>query len=301
MMLWGRGQRFWQQALCDDDLPVRLFALRALAREGQFRFLLEQASPSLGYPLVWALAQCPDPNLLAQGSSDSPARAARFLCSRRGRQPSWRKKANLQRCLIDLWEAVHPLKALACAVRLLELHREMAIPGLLQGIQRDQHSDLCAWALGQLGLVKPLLYAFAGATPRARHSLALGLWYLGPDADAAIPDLIEDASPASRAALVTMMEASAPALIEARLAPVWLDEEALNQLALLAFDVDPRLRHYAAEALCGFGPAATQALPILREMLRSHDYAAATALTRQSIPELSAELREFQQGLRAPP
>ena len=291
----GRDDRFWQQALHLADLPTRLLALRVLAGQRQAQTLIDLANPQLGYPLIWALVQCDCPQLLAQGPPDGPARAARFLCLRHRHRQNWVKRANLQRCLSAIAQTAHPLRALACTVRLLELHKEKAIPGLLQWIQRDQHADLCAWALGQLGLVTPLIHAFAGATPRARYSLAMALWYLGPAGAQAVPALIEDGSSASLAALLAMQERASPALIAARKTPVWLDEQAVDQLALLAFDVDPRLRHYAAEALCGYGPAAQRALPILRQMLRSNDYTAAQALTGQSLPtDLEQELRAFE-------
>jgi hypothetical protein len=294
-MPFGRENPFWQQALRSGDLPAQLLALRVLAEQRQAQTLLEQASPTLGYPLIWALVKCDCPELLARGGPDSPTRAARFLWLRQRHRPAWRKRANLQRCLSAIAQTGHPLRALACTVRLLELHKEKAIPGLLQWIQRDHHPDLCAWALAQLGLVRPLMHAFAGATPKARTSLAMALWYLGPAAAEAIPLLIEDGGLAARAALLAMREKASTALIAARLGPVWLDEDAVSQLALLAFDVDPRLRHYAAESLCGCGPAAAQAQPILRQMLRSNDYAAAQALTAQSLSaDLHREWEDFE-------
>lgn len=276
----------------EEETLEALAGSEHLSLAERVRVLLEYASPSLGYPLIWALARCDCPALLGQGPPTGPARAARFLSLRRRHRVNWRKKANLQRCLSAIAQTAQPLRALACCVRLLELHRDKAIPGLLQWIQRDQHADLCAWALGQLGLVTPILQSFAEATPKVRYSLAMAVWYMGASASAAIPTLLEDGSSASMAALLAMEERASLRVIAARRLPVWLDDAAVDQLAQLAFDVDPRVRHYAAEALSGFGPAAPRAVPILRQMLRSNDVAAYLPLDDR--PELQEEFQAFK-------
>lgn len=176
-------------------------------------------------------------------------------------------------CANAVLAARHPLQLMTCILRLLELHGEKAIPvllDLLRGADAER-SDCLAWALGRLGkiAVPEILDAYERGSKRVRASLAMALWYLGPEAAKAAPLLLEDPSPQASAALLAMEGAASARVVAHRRGPVWLDDAALEEVAMLAYsDGD---RGYAAVCLGCFGPSADKGLAILAHLARDPD------------------------------
>ena len=320
-----RVEEDWARLLAGEELASSMYALRALARQGELgaRSLLANAA-SIGsrYALIWALAQTDCPELL-QGAPTSPARAALFLMRRRRHKARWQVKPDRQRCLDEMLEPCHPLRALAAAVRLLELYGQRAIPGLIDGIvhrggneaEWEVRADLCAWALGRLGrsIVGEVKDAFARASPAARRCLTMALWYLGPSAASAVPLLLREATPMADAALLAMEDRASLAVIAQGSGPVWLDERAVDELAQLAFHVDADWRVYAACALggfpleadgrggaSGFGPARARAIPLLLQLLEDPaeevKICAGLGLIQRGPPEALARVGRMMSG-----
>ena len=145
-----------------------------------------------------------------------------------------------------------------------------------------------------------LISMLRDAAPGIRAQAALALGRIGPEAKAAIPDLVpllNDPDHAVRAAAAGTLghigpqaEAAIPALVryiranrdEPRYAPVYslpgIDAAAVPALLDL-FQHDGELRGAAGGALGSMGPSAKDAVPVLIEGLRSPD--------RELAPQLS--------------
>jgi HEAT repeat protein len=277
----------WEALVSNPDLPNSLYALRALARLGEWKAM---AGPH--YPLLWALSQ-----------TKSDRRDVVFL--RHRRQPKW--TVTRERCVAAVREASHPLQRLGAMVRLVTLHKDKAIPALLDGIlHRALEPELYAWALGRLGrvIVPEVRAAWGRASSGARQQLAMALWYVGPGAAAAVPELLAENTPVADAALLAMEDRASLAMIEARRFFVWLDLRSVGRLAELAFDVNPAERAYAACALGGFGTA--DVTPVLKALLADPEpqvgeLAAWALVQRGPLEMLSEALRLFPETAKARP
>ncbi|MFN8611561.1 MAG: HEAT repeat domain-containing protein [Vulcanimicrobiota bacterium] len=282
----GQSELIWARLLHHDLLHIRLCALRALAgmgRAGARALLLGPSFRRQGesYPFIWALSRCIHPDLFdvlqisGAPTHDLLARV-RFLTRRAGRPHLWKKVRTRLHCAEAVARSEHPLQTLACTVRLMEMHKDHAIPVLLDLLRAppaqflwDEIADCAAWALGQFGrlAVHDLVreYRKVSSARMAAH-LATALWYLGPLAEPALPFLLKDSSMEATAALLALEQRGSRAMVEAGRGPVWLDEEAIQSLATIAFSDGDRA--YAAAALSCFGPAATSGLPILQHLAR---------------------------------
>ena len=295
----GVGVKAWGRLLGSDSTAIRLFALRALAALGEAgaRVLLECSGlrPQERYAWMWALMRCVDREQLSRlGLSTSPSASplawARFLVRREARAHVFQVRPGRAQCVEALLVSMHPLQTLACAVRLLDLHGERAIPALLEVVRLrpppgrpeprtgvtcrmlgvpellEEKAACAAWALGRLGriAVPEIVQEYAGASRRVRAHLAMALWYMGAQAARAIPVLLLDPGPLAGAALLAMEGAASLAMVEARRGPVWLDDDSVRALARLAFSDEGR--EYAAASLACFGPSAHKGVPILRHL-----------------------------------
>lgn len=271
----GLGKDSWARLLAGPSLPVRLFALRALSTMGPdgARALLAHPLRTDGqaFPWMWAVLRSLGPGeTLPPAPAFTPQAWVRSLARR---QPHpWRTRRTRAYCTQAMADAEHPLHILTCAVRLLELHGEAAIPSLLEVLRTrpDEHSECAAWALGTLGsaIVPELLDAWQGASRRVRGHLAMALWYLGPRASKALPVLLDDPSPQASAALPAMEGAACEGLVARGRGPVWLDVKGVQALARLAFGDEEKGRVFAAAGLGCYGPAAASGLPILEHLAR---------------------------------
>lgn len=309
MTYGGMDEAAWRHQLHSLSPLLRITALRALAGMGEVgaRALLTGpsfAQPGLSYPWVWAMTRCLSPEtfrvirLSGHPSHDLLARV-RFLLCRRQREHSWQVRRSRSQCLEAMALAIHPLQTLACAVRLLELHGESAVPALLElirqgppaappGVERqlglpellEEKAECAAWALGQLGraCLPELVHDFGHSSPRVQNHLAMAVWYLGTDGTPAMSALLKHDSPASRAALVAMESRASVAVVEHRRGPVWLDSDSVCALAILAYSDQDRA--YAAGCLGGFGPAAASTLPILEYLAGDADPSVRVRLTQ---------------------
>ncbi|CAN0118001.1 unnamed protein product, partial [Phaeothamnion confervicola] len=271
----------WALFLAGENQPLRLFAMRVCSLNGAegARILLGH-SPRKGetYSWLWALSRCA-PREELPASHLTPR--LKFLLGRQNHVPAWVVRRNREECREALVEAVHPQQILACAVRLLELHDEKAIPVLLDfirhppaGIESDdweEKAECAAWALGTLGraAVPEIVQALSDASFRGRRHLSRALWYMGSDAARAVPALLEHYSLEAHSALLAMESAASRQLVAQRLLPVWLDEGSICDLAMLAFSDDLDGRLYATTALAaGSGTRLGRFLPILRTLAR---------------------------------
>jgi HEAT repeat protein len=284
----GQTRLTWTRLLRHDLLHIRLCALRVLSGLGEAGARALLMGPSFRrqgecYPFIWALTRCVQPGLFqalrvsGEASHDLLARA-RYLTRRAARPHSYRRRLSRAACAEAIAHSDHPLETLACTVRLLEIHKDDAVPVLLELLRTpppqliwDEKAECAAWALGQLGrlAMHDVIQEYRKASKRVASHLAMALWYLGPLAEKAIPYLIKDSSPEATAALLAMEDKASLAMVEARRGPVWLDELAVQALAEIAFsDGD---RSYAAAGLGCFGPAAPTGLPILRHLSQDPD------------------------------
>lgn len=320
MLYGGLDATVWRARLGEKSLVLRLTALRALSGMAEVgaRALLTGPSfqePDLGYPWVWALCRCVDPGILrilrlSGHPSQSLLARARFLLQRQARpKREWKVRRSRSRCLEAMAASEHPQQTLAWAVQLLEMHGDHAIPPLLELIRMHppgreelfyEKAECAAWALGRLGRIcqSEVLAEYRHASARVRRHLAMALWYLGKSADKAVPLLVADKSRQAHAALVAQEERGSQAMLAARRGPVWLDAEAVESLAGIAFsDGD---RQFAAGCLGGFGPACGQTLPILNYLAQDPDESVRHTLVRglgwggrpETIPLLT-QLRNF--------
>ena len=281
----GQTQLTWARLLRHDLLHIRLCALRVLSGLGEAGARALLMGPSFRrqgecYPFIWALTRCVQPGLFdalrvsGEAAHDLLARA-RFLTRRAARPHHYQRTLSRAACADAIAASDHPLETLACTVRLLEMHKDDAVPVLLELLRTpapqliwDEKAECAAWALGQLGrlAMHDVIQEYRKASKRAAAHLAMALWYLGPLGEKAIPYLIKDSRAEATAALLAMEDKASLAMVAARRGPVWLDERAVQALAEIAFsDGD---RSYAAAGLGCFGPAAATGLPILRHLLR---------------------------------
>jgi len=226
------------------------------------------------FPWLWAVRRSLAPDQIPASPPNTPGAWVRFLARWDGRKHTWQVKRTRADCAQAMLEAVHPLQVLACAVRLLELHGEGAIPALLKVLRTrpaeplDVRPECAAWALGSLGpaIVPEVLDCYQGASRRVRGHLAMALWYLGPRARKALPVLLDDPSPQASAALLAMEGAACEGLVARGRGPVWLDVKGVQALARLAFGDDEKGRVFAAAGLGCYGPSAETGLPILEHL-----------------------------------
>lgn len=277
----GLGKDSWSRLLGSPSLSVRLVALRALSSMGPegAEVLLRQPLHNERYPWMWAVRKSLGPD-----QDPGPGRA-RFLARWDRRPHTWKVKRELAHCARAMAEAEHSVHILSCAVRLLALHGEHAIPALLELIRKrptdplDEKAECAAWALGTLGsaILPEVLDCYQGASPRVRGHLAMALWYLGPRAYKALPVLLDDPSPQASAALLAMEGVACEAMVARGRGPVWLDVKGVQALARLAFGDDEKARTFAAAGLGCFGPDATSGVPILEHL--AQDQAVTVRLT----------------------
>ncbi|MBX3170987.1 MAG: HEAT repeat domain-containing protein [Candidatus Eremiobacteraeota bacterium] len=281
----GQTELLWARLLHHDMLYIRLTALRVLSGLGEAGARALLMGPSFrrqgeSYPFVWALSRCIHPGLFsALQVSGSPAHdllsRARFLVRRAARRHEWRYQRGRAACAEAIVNSDHPLETLACTLRLLEMHRDDSVPALLEILRLpapqllwDEKAECAAWALGQIGTlaVPEILQEYRNASQRVAEHLATALWYLGPAALRALPQLLKDNSHQATAALLAMEEKASLQMVAMGRGPVWLDEMAVQALAEIAFSEGHR--SYAAAALSCFGPAALSGLPILKHLAR---------------------------------
>ena len=281
----GQSELIWARLLHHDMLYIRLTALRVLSGLGEAGARALLMGPCFrrkgeSYPYVWALSRCIHPGLFgALQVSASPAHdllsRARFLARRSARPHDWRYQRSRAACAEAIVSSDHPLETLACTVRMLEMHRDDAVPALLEILRLpapqmlwDEKAECAAWALGQIGTlaVPEIVQEYRNASKRVAEHLATALWYLGPAAARALPILLKDESHTATAALLAMEERASLPMIALARGPVWLDEAAVQALAEIAFSEGDRA--YAAAGLSCFGPAALKGLPILKHLAR---------------------------------
>lgn len=281
----GQSELLWGRLLHHDMRYIRLTALRVLSGLGEAGARALLMGPSFrrkgeSYPFVWALGRCIHPGLFgALQVSATPAHdllsRARFLARRAGRPHEWRYRRGRAACAEAIVNSDHPLQTLACTLRMLEMHRDDAIPALLEILRLpapqflwDEKAECAAWALGQIGAlaVPEIIQEYRNASKRVAEHLAMALWYSGSVGARALPLLLKDESHAATAALLAMEEKASLAMVAAGRGPVWLDEAAVQALAEIAFSEGDR--SYAAAALGCFGPAALSGLPILKHLAR---------------------------------
>lgn len=281
MTYGGLQQWAWRRLLASDSLPARLFALRVLPVDELLRF----EPGRLLFPWLWAVSRGGVAPEQLSWVSRTPLAMARFLARRRPHE--WRVRRSRSECAEAMVAAEHPLKTLACAVRLLDLYGEHAIQPLLEVLRHhpphalvlgDEKAECAAWALGRLGriAVPEILQRYQGASARVRGHLAMACWYMGSEAARAIPALLRDKSPESAAALLAMEEAASCQMVAARRGPVWLDSQAVQELAAIALSDEDRA--YAAVSLACFGPDAVSGLPLLLYLARDPDVEVRRAL-----------------------
>ncbi|MBT9589099.1 HEAT repeat domain-containing protein [bacterium] len=192
------------------------------------------------------------------------------------------RRHSLDNCLRGLAEAVHPQQRLSWMLILLVSHGFNAVEGLVRLIRCQPSGDLaesCAFALGRLGrgLVVELEGYYKTASPASKDYLCQALWYLGLQAHGCQNWLGDHDTPWARALLYRLQGWGWEMLMERRAEPLWLDDNSLARLGMMAFSSDPEDQYYAIRALRGIGPSQSKVPSLLEAASLDRDPAICAA------------------------
>lgn len=255
----------WPDSLTEGSLSSRLLSMRALSRRGRpgAETLLACSARLPHYPMLWCLEQCASPD---QRPDSALGQTLGWLTQR---FHDSRSREQLQQAL---QQADDPLEQLQTGLALIQQHRLLAIPTLLELLrQPGELADCAAFLLGRLG--RAILPEWKQQRIKVRtEAMLMALWYLGPEVHGVAELLQLEHSELANAVLLGLQGAGVRVSLATRRAALWLDSSALELLAELVFSSEVPDRVYAVKALRSVGPASSDSAKLLSWLLRDPDY-----------------------------